>query len=170
MVLALVINRLKFMKQRPLLIASLSLVAILAVVTVGQAVSSGINHNNLKLFGRAFNPDGYFTIDDNAVIDGELNAKGNISDSNGNLTLDDTAAITGDLIVEGGAAIKGELYNPDDIMTINDNVTITGSLSFNSVPTPTTATCTTDGTISYDTTYLYLCVSGNWKKVALQAL
>lgn len=158
------------MKQHPIMIASLSFIAVLAIVTAGQAVSSGIHHLNLKLYGRAFNPDGYFTIDDNAVIDGELNAKGNISDSNGNLTLADTVAITGDVIVEGGAAIKGELYNPNDVMTINDNVTIMGSLSFNSVPTPTASTCTTDGTISYDSTYLYLCVSGTWKKVALQAL
>lgn len=152
------------------MITSLSLVAVLAIVTAGQAVSSGIHHLNLKLYGRAFNPAGYFTIDDNTVIDGELNAKGNISDSNGNLTLDDTVAITGDAIVEGGAAIKGELYNPNDVTTINDDLTVTGLLSINSMVTPTSATCATNGGVSYDADYLYLCVYGSWKKVALQAL
>lgn len=147
-----------------------SILTVLALVTVGEAVTSKLSNNNLKLYGKAFNPDGYFTVADDMVITERLNAKGNISDSKGNLTLDDTVAVTGDLIVEGGAEVKGEIYNSNDVVTVNDDLTVTGALSINTMETPTTSTCATDGVLSNDATYLYLCVDGTWKKVTLESL
>lgn len=147
-----------------------SILTVFALVTVGEAVTSTLSNNNLKLYGKAFNPDGYFTVSDDMVINEKLNAQGNISDSKGNLTLDDTVAVSGDLIVEGGAEVKGELFNSNDVMTINDDLFVTGHLSINSIETPTASTCEADGTFSYDSNYLYLCVDSTWKKVALQSL
>jgi hypothetical protein len=147
-----------------------ALLIVFALVTVGEAVTSQIRNNNLRLYGKIINPKGYVTIGDDMVINEKLNAKGNISDSNGNLTLDDTVAVTGDLIVEGGAEVKGELYNSNDVVTVNDDLTVAGLLAMNSIETPTESTCTTNGGLSYDTSYLYLCVDGTWKKVTLQTL
>lgn len=156
--------------MKKIMIALGSVLTVFALVTVGEAVTSKLANNNLKLYGKAFNPAGYFTVADDMVITEKLNAKGNISDSNGNLTLDDTVAVSGDLIVEGGAEVKGELYNSNDVMTVNDDLTVTGALSINTMETPTTSVCATAGVVSYDASYLYLCVGGTWKKVTLQNL
>jgi hypothetical protein len=145
-----------------------SLLTVFAIVTVGEAVTSKLMNNNLKLYGKAFNPQGYFTVADDMVITELLDVKGNVSDSNGNLTLDDTVAVTGDLIVEGGAEVKGAVYNSNDAVTVNDDLAVTGALSINTMVTPTTNVCETDGVVSYDASYLYLCVDGTWKKVTLQ--
>ena len=158
------------MKRKTLLTVASSMVVVFGLVTVGQAVTSKLSNNNLKLYGKAFNPNGYFTVADDMVITEKLNAKGNISDSTGNLTLDDTVAVTGDIIVEGGAEIKGEVYNSNDVVTVNDDLAVTGALSINTMETPTTSTCETDGVLSYDATYIYLCVNGTWKKVTLESL
>lgn len=158
------------MNKRYLITTLGALVVVFAVVTVGEAVTSQIRNNNLRIYGKIINPKGYVTIGDDMVVNEKLNAKGNISDSNGNLTLDDTVAVTGDIIVEGGAEVKGELYNSNDVMTVNDDLTVTGLLAINSMVTPTASTCETDGGMSYDSSYLYLCVDGTWKKIALQSL
>lgn len=158
------------MNVRPIIIGVSSTIALLGMVLGAQAVSSRFVNNNLKLYGEASNPDGYFTIGDNTQVTGKLNVKGTVSDSNSDLMLDDSVIITGDTIVEGGAEIKGEIYNSNDVVTVNDDLAVTGLFSINSMVTPTTATCDTDGGLSYDTTYLYLCVAGSWKKVALQTL
>lgn len=159
------------MFKRTFTIAIVSTLSVMSVVMTAQAVTSLItSSNNLRLYGEAFNPKGYFTVADDMVITEKLNVKGNVSDSKGNLTLDDTVAVTGDLYVEGSAEVKGELYNSNDVMTVNDDLTVTGLFSMNSIETPTTSTCDTDGGLSYDSSYLYLCVDGTWKKVALQSL
>ena len=166
----LLIHNLRCMRLKTILTVVSSTLVVFSLVTVGQAVTSKLSNNNLKLYGKAFNPGGYFTVADDMVITEQLNAKGNISDSDGNLTLDDTVAMTGDLIVEGSAEVKGELYNSTAAMTINDDLTVTGRFSVNTMETPTTSTCTTAGVLSYDDTYMYLCVAGTWKKVPLQSL
>lgn len=158
------------MKKRFFLTTLGALVLVFAIVTVGEAVTSQIRNNNLRIYGKIINPKGYVTVGDDMVINEKLNAKGNISDSNGNLTFDDTVAITGNVIVEGGAEVKGELYNSNDVVTVNDDLAVTGLLSVNSMTTPTDSACATDGGVSYDTSYLYICVDGTWKKVALQSL
>lgn len=158
------------MKKRSILITTSALIMVFALVSVGQAVTSEIRNNNLRIYGKIINPKGYVTIGDDMVVNEKLNAKGNISDSNGNLTLDDTVAVTGNLIVEGGAEVKGELYNSNDVITVNDDLTVTGLLAINSMTTPTSSSCDTAGGLSYDSSYLYICVDGAWKKIALQSL
>lgn len=156
--------------KKHLFVTASALVCVFALISVGEAVTSQIRNNNLRIYGKIINPKGYVTIGDDMVVNERLNAKGNISDSNGNLTLDDTVAVTGNVIVEGGAEIKGELYNSNDVMTVNDDLTVTGLLAINSMITPTTSSCETDGGLSYDSSYLYICVDGAWKKIALQSL
>lgn len=158
------------MRTRHLLIAAAVLFAIFGTASVSYGVASEIVNNNLKLYGRAFNPNGYFTVSDNMVITKRLNVQGNVTDSKGALTLDDDVAVTGDMIMEGGAEIKGEIFNSNDSVTVNDDLTVTGKFSINSMPSPDTATCDTNGTVSYDPTYLYLCVDNAWKKIPLQSL
>lgn len=158
------------MNKRNALIATCAVIAMFGIVSVSHAVASQIANNNLKLYGKAFNPTGYFTVADDMVITKELNAKGNISDSSGTLTFDDDVAVTGDIIVEGGAEIKGEIYNSNTTVTVNDDLAVTGEFSVNSMSSPDTSACDTNGTISYDPTYLYICVDNIWKKVALENL
>jgi hypothetical protein len=159
------------MQLRSLWLSGLTVLVGVGMVSAVQAVTSRFTeNNNLKLYGAASNPAGYFTIRDNALVTGKLNVKGNVSDSNGNLTLDDTVAITGHLIDEGDAEIKGEVYNSNGAVTVNDDLTVTGLFSINTMVTPTTTDCTEDGGMSYDNNYLYLCVASHWRKVPLESL
>lgn len=158
------------MKLRPILAGLSAVVVMVGLTSATEAVTSQIKNNNLKLYGKAMNPDGYFTVADDMVITEKLNVKGNVTDSKGNLTLDDTVAVTGDLIVEGSAEVKGELYNSNDVVTVNDSLTVTGEFSINSMSAPDSSTCDTTGTLSYDPTYLYLCVDNAWKKIPLENL
>jgi len=135
----------KPMNKRTLLVGISSIIAMVLMVSGVQAVSSHFANNNLKLYGRAFNPTGSFTIDDNTVI--SRNA-----------------------FIDGSAEVKGELYNSTGVVKVNDDLNVTGVFSINSMVTPTTATCTQKGAMSFDSTYLYLCTGTTWKKVALQAL
>lgn len=158
------------MTKRSFLVLIVATVVVIGVVTAAEAVTSKITgKNNLILYGSAANPKGYFTVADDMMITEKLDARGNVSDSQGNLTLDDTVAITGDVFVEGDAEVKGTLYNSAGKITVNDDLYVGGLFSINSITTPTTSTCTTAGAMSYDSTYLYLCVAGNWKKVPLQS-
>lgn len=125
---------------------------------------------DVRFYGNLFNPKGYVTIDDDAVVTGSLDVRGNVSDSVDVLTLDDATTITGDLTADSNVEIKGEIYNSNTVVTVNDDMAVTGNFSVNSVETPTDAGCDLDGTITYDTDYLYLCVSNNWKKASLSAL
>ncbi len=158
------------MNKRNLLIATCAIIAMFGIVSVSHAVASQIVNNNLKLYGKAFNPNGYFTVADSMVVTKKLNVQGNVTDSKGALTLDDDVAVTGDMLVEGGAEIKGEIYNSNTTVTVNDDLAATGQFSINSMPSPDTSVCDTNGVVSYDPTYLYICVDNAWKKVALEAL
>ena len=125
---------------------------------------------DLQIYGKVTNPTGYLNLHDDVLVDGAVDAKGDVSDSEGTLTLADDTAITGDLTIESNAEIKGEIFNSNDAVIVNDDLLVTGNFSVNSIETPTESGCDTNGTITYDENYLYICVSNNWKKLTLSAL
>ena len=133
------------MKLRSFSIALTAIILAVGVATAVQAVTSKLtSNNNLRLYGYALNPEGYFTVKDNLLV-------------------------TGNTTLHGSADMQGDLYSSKDVVTVNDDLFVRGLLSINSMPTPPNDNCSSPGGISYDANYLYVCTDGHWKRITLDS-